>query len=194
MSRSDFSPPTPTPRKGEGIPNNGESMTFERSEAQMKAQAEMERRRAERQDAGRELCEWLGLPLICYEPGCRRAGRCAGLPSPQTYGLQPCLMHYREEMRFLLIGPDNLAEQMRAESHLDDGPSEPADGMTLIELIYGSDRETLDRLRRPKGVRGPGSWEYDPDGFARYMDEGDWRNPAGVARRPPASFYGRVVD
>jgi hypothetical protein len=169
-------------------------MTFERTEAQMKAQADMDQRRAEEEDAWRELSEWPGLPLICPAGSCRRAGRCAGRPSAKTHGLQPCLKHYREEVRFPLYGPDGLTEQLAERGPVADAASAPRRGLTLIEAIYGTGREALNRLRRPKGVRGPGAWSNDPEGFARYMAAGDWRNPGNLARPAPVNYYGRWVE
>jgi hypothetical protein len=64
----------------------------------------------------------------------------------------------------------------------------------LLQVLYGDDPESLRRLRRPTGVEGPGSWVEDPARFARYMEAGDWRDPEGVARRPPVSYYGRIVE
>ena len=173
-------------------------MTFERTEAQIKAQAEMDRRYAEQQEDLRGLCEWLGLPLICPERVCRRAGGCAGQPSAKTCGLHPCHMHYREEVRFLLFGPDRLADRLieRLEASgrgADDAPS-PRKGLTLIETIYGADPEALNRLRRPKGARGPGEWSNDPENFARYMAAGDWRNPGNLARPAPVNYCGWWVE
>ncbi len=157
-------------------------MTIERTEAQLKAMKEMKQRQAEELQGQRELCGWLGLTLICPEAGCRRAGRCAGAPGHATYGMPPCLMHYREEMRFLLIGPDDLLKELEAYAQVDAAPvPDGAEPMTLLELLYGRDHDWLERLRRPKGVGGPGCWEADPEGFARYMDEGDWRNPGRLA-------------
>ena len=169
-------------------------MTIERTEAQMQAQAEMDRRRAEEQDAWRELSEWVGLPLICPARSCRRAGRCTGQPSARTRGLHPCLKHYREEVRFLLDGPDGLTERLPERGRAADAASAPRQRLTLIEAIYGTGREALDRLRRPKGVRGPGGWSNDPEGFARYMETGDWRNPGNLARPAPVNYYGRWVE
>jgi hypothetical protein len=68
-------------------------MQLERTEAQMKAMAEIERRQAEDLEAGRELCERIGLTLICPENACRRARRCNGAPGHNTFGMPPCLMH-----------------------------------------------------------------------------------------------------
>ncbi len=75
-----------------------------------------------------------------------------------------------------------------------DGTEESAPGaMTLLELIYGPDPAALERRKRPKGVKDPGPWECDPEGFTRYMEAGDWRNPQGVARPPaPVGGGGRV--
>jgi len=160
-------------------------MTFERTEAQMRAMAEMERRQAEEQETVRELCEWAGLPLICPERGCRRARRCAGPASAATYGAPPRSIHNREEMRVLLIGPENLAGELESLGLVSDEPVAREDGqMSLIEFVYGQDPATLERLRRPKGVMGPQGWECDPEAFTRYMEGGDWRNP-GPLTRPP---------
>jgi hypothetical protein len=164
-------------------------MTFEPTEAQMQAQAEMDRRRAEQQENLRGLCEWLGLPLICPERACRRAGSCAGQPSAETHGLHPCHSHYREEMHFLLYGPGQILEMMEKRARLADPSAPPRKGLTLIEAIYGTDSEALNRLRRSKGVRGPGGWSNDPEAFARYMEAGDWRNPGNLARPAPVNYY-----
>jgi hypothetical protein len=144
-----------------------DDMTFDRTEAQMRAQAEMDRRQAEEQEACRELCEWVGLPLICPERGCRRAGRCAGPASAATFGMPPCFMHYREEVRFLLIGPENLAAELESLGLVSDEPVAREDGKSLIEFVYGRDAAALERLRRLKGVMGPQGWECDPEAFTR---------------------------
>jgi hypothetical protein len=168
-------------------------MTIERSEAQIEAQGEVDQHYAEQQQALRELFEWIGLPLICFNRSCRRSRLCTQEPSGESFGL-PCLAHYREEVRFILHGPDELAKNLLNSGLLREEcePIRPPK-KTLIEVLYGNDPDSLRRLRRPKGVKGPGCWVEDPAGFARYMEAGDWRNPEGVARRPPVSYYGRIV-
>jgi hypothetical protein len=98
-------------------------------------------------------------------------------------------------MRFLFIGPDDALGEFMKEKR-DDGveTSTERPSKTLIELLYGGYPGWLDRLRRPKGVRGPGTWQNDPEGFERYMDEGDWRNPGRLARPEPVNYYGRWVE
>ena len=63
----------------------------------------------------------------------------------------------------------------------------------MLELFYGPDPK-YERLRRSPHVRGPGGWEIDPEGFARYIEAGDWRNPEGVCYRPPIRYGNRLVD
>ena len=171
-------------------------MTFEPSDTLVKARLEAEQRRAEGLANMRLAAEWLGMPLICPGRDCRRARRCLGQPSRATYGMPPCMKHYREEIRFLLFGPD---EVMRRELERREAGGEAWEPTafpyaTVIERLYGNDPATLERLRRPKGVRGPGGWQNDPEGFYRYIEAGDWRDPHDVARRPPVSYYGRIVE
>ena len=66
--------------------------------------------------------------------------------------------------------------------------------VTVLELFYGPGPKKYERLRRSPRVRGPGSWEIDPEDFARYIDAGDWRNPEGVCYRPPIRYGNRLVD
>ena len=76
----------------------------------------------------RILCERVGLPLICSKSACRRGRRCAGAPSAATEGVQPCLAHYREEMRFLLHGPGMLLEQAQRKREAEGDPHTEANG------------------------------------------------------------------
>ena len=83
------------------------------------------------------------------------------------------------------MGPAKLTEQELREREVRGAEAwEPsaAPAGTLIEMLCGGDPDALERLRRPKGVPGPGGWEQDPDRFARYIETGDWRNPDGVNR------------
>ena len=222
-------------------------MTVERTEKQMQAQAEIERRQREDCETCRIICDHVGLYLICPEGECRRAGHCAGPPSAKGFGNPFCFGHYREELRFLLASPylidtilewadrpfddpamdylekpggrawvervvtGGLMRTARAQGVSLDAVADIALGeegraeeyfrhvkapepRTLIEMIYGEDAPVLARLRRPRGVRGPGGWEIDPDGFAAYMAEGDWREPGRVGRPAPVCYYGRWVE
>jgi hypothetical protein len=57
--------------------------------------------------------------------------------------------------------------------------------MTVLDLCYGPGPEKHKRLRRSPHVPGPGGWEIDPEGFARYIEAGDWaiRKASATARR-----------
>ena len=97
-------------------------------------------------------------------------------------------------MRFILHGPDGLVKNLPDSGLLqEDCEFVRPPRRTLLQVLYGGDPERLRRLRRPKGVKGPGCWVEDPAGFARCMETGDWRNPEGVAGRPPVSYDGRIV-
>jgi hypothetical protein len=163
-------------------------MARERTEAQMKAQEEMDRRRHERREATRVAHERIGLPLICCEQVCRRARRCLGRVEDGEYDLLPCLWHYREEMRFLMLSPHGLRSMLEEAERLGivppfDPAAEEAEAAspaptdstargrrprepTLIEIVFGSGA-ALARLRKPKGTWRPPSWEEDPERFER---------------------------
>ena len=184
-------------------------MTYEPqyTEAQIAAQKESERRRAEKTEASRGVHEWLGLPLICCEPGCRRARRCRGDVKDGKFGLLPCFWHYREEMRFLLFSPGAVMQLWKEIAPQDRGSADPdapepaleyippdTSQPTLLEMIFGSDAAAFARLRRPKHGKRPGSWERDPEAFERYFMSGDWRDPGDVCRREPVRMGGRWVE
>ncbi|CAA9313973.1 MAG: hypothetical protein AVDCRST_MAG90-650 [uncultured Microvirga sp.] len=142
----------------------------------------------------RGLNDWIGLFAICPQAACRRAGRCVGDPRDGRWGFHPCFTHYREEMRFLLRGPggsmlETISSILGEDSDSNeppgdgDGPSGPMPA-TLLEFVYGGRPGKLRSLVRPKGVPGPGSWEEDPEAFTRYMEAGDWRDPAASLPAP----------
>jgi hypothetical protein len=184
-------------------------MTYEPqyTEAQLAAQKESERRRAEETEALRGFYERMGLPLICHDRACRRARRCRGDVKDGKLGALPCFWHYREEMRFLLFSPGALMQLWeevvpQAPGSADPDAPEPTVGYipsdpnkpTLLELIFGSDAKALAKLRRPKHGKRPGSWERDPEAFERYFMSGDWRDPGDVCRREPVLMGGRWVE
>jgi hypothetical protein len=173
-------------------------MIGQRTEAQIKAQEEMDRRRRERREATRVAHEQIGLPLICCELFCRRARRCLGRVEDGEYELLPCLWHYREEMRFLMLSPHGLrsmleeAERLGVVPPFDPAAEELEDYCpartdsasrgrrrrepTLLEIVFGSGA-ALAGLRKPRGSWRPPSWEEDPERFERYFESGDWRDP-----------------
>jgi hypothetical protein len=151
--------------------------------------------------------EWFGAPPICFLPECRRAGQCRGDPRKGRFYLPPCFGHYRQEYRFLMFGPGGLKHVLK-EVGL---PIEAGDGneskaskplpehlpksvMTVLDWFYGPGPKKYERLRRSPRVRGPFGWERDPEGFARYIEAGDWRNPEGVGYRPPVRYGNRLID
>ena len=155
----------------------------------------------------RELADVVGLAPICFVAACRRAGRCAGDPQKGRFYLPPCFGHYREEIRFLMAAPGGIKDQLAASGRVPGARPEPEPaaseaeekapgrpGETLLGWLYGTAPETLKRLRRPAHVPGPGEWERDPEGFAFYMGQGDWRNPEKVCHRPPVKMGNRWVD
>jgi hypothetical protein len=187
----------------------------ERTEAQVQAQQEMDRRRAEATEIARGGWEKIGLPLICCHRRCRRARRCLGDPKNGRYGLLPCVSHYREEMRFLVLGPCGLGaiydeaerlgiiapsgavpgapdEGTGAAPAQDEGPSRRRERRqpTLLEIMFGSGA-ALARLRRPKDAWRPPGWTYDPETFERYFDSGDWRDPGRIWRGTEWGANGR---
>jgi hypothetical protein len=150
--------------------------------------------------------EWFGAPPICFLPECRRAGQCRGNPQNGRFYRPPCFGHYREEFRFMIFGPGGLLEVLKeAGLPTDAGEAEseeseplpehlPRSTRTVLELFYGPGAKKYERLRRSPHVRGPGGWEIDPEGFARYIEAGDWRNPEGVCYPPPIRYGNRLVD
>ena len=126
----------------------------------------------------RRLGDAIGLAPICPEPACARARRCVG---PPNRVMPLCWTHYLEEIRFFYLpalkeakarfeGPEGWPDPPRP-------PKRPS--LTLLEALYGPD---LSRLRRPKGAPGSDCHERNPEGFARYLAAGDWREPFRVGR------------
>ena len=143
--------------------------------------------------------EWFGAPPICFLPECRRAGQCRGNPQKGRFHLPPCFGHYREEYRFMIFAPGGCGGCMKeAGLPADAGEAERRRcGAAPRALAKGARRcsscstariRKYERLRRSPHVRGPGGWEIDPEGFARYIEAGDWRNPEGVCYRPPIRY------
>lgn len=171
--------------------------------------ARFDERHLERIARYRRLQDWFGAAPICFVARCRRTGRCSGDPQKGRFYLPPCVGHYREEFRFLVLAPGGVRARMIAAGRWprpsgaaapDEAPgSAPAAAPpqalpTVIGWFYGTDAQVLRRLRRAAHMRSPGGWETDPEGFARYMAEGDWRNPEQVCRREPAPMHGRWVE
>jgi hypothetical protein len=154
-------------------------MRVQLTDAQKRESQERQKRAfATLTDTYRRLGEAIGLPLICPERACARAGRCVGPPSAVA---PPCWAHYREVMRFFVLPALKEQEASLAEGgEPPEGPSaRPAGAATVLEAIYGPD---LGRLRRPKGAPASDCHECDPEGFARYMAAGDWREPFRAGR------------
>jgi hypothetical protein len=144
----------------------------ERAEAMRRGKEQVRREWDQAMETLRRVCGGIGFPLICPEPACGRARRCAG----QSRGLPPCWELYREEARYFLNTLMRLHAHIEATGERPDPAApKPDRPLTLIEALYGPD---LSRLRRPKdapeAMHGP---ESDPDAFDRYILAGDWREP-----------------
>ena len=102
----------------------------------------------------RQMMDWFGAAPICFEPRCRRAGRCAGDPRQGRFFMPPCFGHYREELRFFVAAVlhcPEFAEQVH-----------PKRGRTVIAAAYGEAAPILERLRRSPHVPGPGAGSATP--------------------------------
>jgi hypothetical protein len=148
----------------------------ERAELMRRGQEQTRREWDQGMATLRRAVSGIGLPLICPEPACGRARRCAA----PSRSLPPCWELYREEARYIMFTLRRLWEHIEATGERPDPAApKPERPLTLLEAVFGPD---LSRLRRRKGApEATHGAESDPEAFDRYFMAGDWREPF----RPP---------